>query len=216
MFKGIIFDFDGTLANTLPVIFACYDYSTEKVLGRKADRAPFIETFGQPLYVCLTRIFGEATGSKICDAYRAYQEIHHDELIRPFPGVKETLEKIYSQKIPMAVVTSKSTATCLRGARCLGIDTYFAAIIGADAVAHPKPDPEPTQIALEKLGIKPEETLCIGDAPYDMISAKAAGCHTAAVEYTQFDKEKFKSMVTPDYWLNDISDLISLLGGKVR
>ena len=42
MIKGIIFDFDGTLANTLPVIFACYDYSTEKALGKKADRAPFI------------------------------------------------------------------------------------------------------------------------------------------------------------------------------
>ena len=35
MIKGIIFDFDGTLANTLPVIFACYDYSTEKILGKK-------------------------------------------------------------------------------------------------------------------------------------------------------------------------------------
>ena len=52
MIKGIVFDFDGTLANTLPVIFACYDYSTEKILGKKADRAPFIETFGLPLTVC--------------------------------------------------------------------------------------------------------------------------------------------------------------------
>ena len=79
MTKGIIFDFDGTLANTLPVIFACYDYSTEKILGRKADRAPFIETFGQPLYVCLTSIFGVEAGSRICDEYRAYQDLHHDE-----------------------------------------------------------------------------------------------------------------------------------------
>ena len=107
MIKGIIFDFDGTLANTLPVIFACYDYSTEKVLGKKADRAPFIETFGQPLYVCLTSIFGEEKGSRICDEYRAYQEIHHDELIRPFPGVKETLEQLQQLHIPMAVVTLK-------------------------------------------------------------------------------------------------------------
>ena len=102
MTKGIIFDFDGTLANTLPVIFACYDYSTEKILGRKADRAPFIETFGQPLYVCLTSIFGVEAGSRICDEYRAYQDLHHDELIRPFPHVKETLEQIRAAGIPMA------------------------------------------------------------------------------------------------------------------
>jgi len=211
MIKGIIFDFDGTLANTLPVIFACYDYSTEKVLGKKADRAPFIETFGQPLYVCLTSIFGEEKGSRICDEYRAYQEIHHDELIRPFPGVKETLEQLQQLHIPMAVVTSKSTQTCLRGARCLGIDHFFTAVIGADEVHHPKPDPEPTQMALKRLGTKPEETICIGDAPYDIISAKTAGCYTAAVEYTQFDLHKFKTMVTPDYWLNDLPALLPLL-----
>ena len=211
MIKGIVFDFDGTLANTLPVIFACYDYSTEKVLGKKADRAPFIETFGQPLYICLTSIFGEEKGSKICDEYRAYQEIHHDELIRPFPGVKETLEQLQQMGIPMAVVTSKSTPTCLRGAKCLGIADYFVTVIGSEQVTHPKPDPEPTRMALQKLGTKPEETLCVGDAPYDIISGKAAGCYTAAVEYTQFDLQKFKAIVTPDHWLKDLPALLPLL-----
>jgi len=211
MIKGIIFDFDGTLANTLPVIFACYDYSTEKVLGKKADRAPFIETFGQPLYVCLTSIFGKEKGSRICDEYRAYQEVHHDELIKPFPGVKETLEQLQLMDIPMAIVTSKSTATCLRGARCLGIENFFLTVIGSEQVTHSKPDPEPTRIALKKLGTKPVETLCIGDAPYDIMSGKAAGCHTAAVEYTQFDLHKFKAMVTPDYWLKDMPALLPLL-----
>ena len=211
MIKGLVFDFDGTLANTLPVIFACYDYSTEKVLGKKADRVPFIETFGQPLYVCLTSIFGEEKGSRICDEYRAYQEIHHDELIKPFPGVKETLEQLQQMGIPMAVVTSKSTPTCLRGARCLGIENYFVTIIGSEKVTHPKPDPEPTRMALDKLGTKPEETLCIGDAPYDIMSGKAAGCFTAAVSYTQFDLQKFTSMVTPDYWLKELPALLPLL-----
>ena len=147
MIKGIIFDFDGTLANTLPVIFACYDYSTEKILGKKADRLPFIETFGLPLTVCLTKIFGKEKGSRICEEYRAYQELHHDELIRPFPNVKETLEHLQQMHIPMAVVTSKTTATCLRGARCLGIDKFFVTVIGSDIVTHPKPDAEPTRMA---------------------------------------------------------------------
>lgn len=211
MIKGIVFDFDGTLANTLPVIFACYDYSTEKVLGKKADRAPFIETFGLPLTVCLTRVFGEEKGSRICDEYRAYQELHHDELIRPFPKVKVILELLQQRQIPMAVVTSKTTATCLRGARCLGIDKYFVTVIGSDRVTHPKPDAEPTQKALERLGTRPEETLCVGDAPFDIMSGKAAGCVTAAVEYTQVDKERFRSMATPDYWLTDLERLISLI-----
>ena len=211
MIRHIIFDFDGTLANTLPIIFACYDYSTEKVLGKKADRAPFIETFGQPLRICLTTVFGEEKGNLICEEYRAYQEQHHDELIRPFPKVKETLEQLQQMHIPMAIVTSKTTATCLRGARCLGIDNYFTAVIGSDAVKHPKPDPEPTCLALEKIGARPEETLCVGDAPYDILSARAAGCRTAAVEYTQFERKKFEEIVEPDFWLKDLTALIPLL-----
>ena len=201
MIKGIIFDFDGTLANTLPVIFACYDYSTERILGKKADRAPFIETFGLPLKICLTKVFGEETGSRICDEYRAYQELHHDELIQSFPKVKETLEQLKQMQIPMAVVTSKTTATCLRGARCLGIE-------------HPKPDAEPTRMALERLGMRPEETLCVGDAPFDIMSGKAAGCLTAAVKYTQVDAERFNSLVTPDFWLTDLQELIPLIEGR--
>ena len=210
MIKGIVFDFDGTLANTLPVIFACYDYSTEKILGKKADRAPFIETFGRPLLVCLTTVFGEEKGRLICDEYRAYQEIHHDELIRPFPNVKKVLEQLQQMNIRMAVVTSKSTATCLRGARCLGIDNFFVTVIGSDAVTHSKPDPEPTCIALEKLGTLPEETLCVGDAPFDIMSGKAAGCITSAVEYTQVARERFTGNAAPDYWLKDLTALIPL------
>ena len=113
--------------------------------------------------------------------------------------------------IPMAVVTSRSTATCLRGAKCLGIDTYFVTVIGSDAVAHPKPDAEPSCIALEKLGTLPEETLCVGDAPFDIISGRAAGCKTAAVEYTQVARERFTGDAAPDYWLKDLTALAPLL-----
>jgi len=210
MIRGIIFDFDGTLANTMPVVFACYDYSTEKILGKKADRAPFIETFGLPLKVCLTRVFGAEKGMKICHEYRAYQELHHDELIRPFPRVKETLEHLQQLHIPMAVVTSKSTPTCLRGARCLGLEDYFVTVIGSEQVKHAKPDAEPMRMALEKLGTLPEETLCVGDAPFDIISGRRAGCQTAAVEYTQVAREKFTGEAEPDFWLKDLTALVPL------
>ena len=74
-----------------------------------------------------------------------------------------------------------------------------------------KPDPEPTRMALEKLGTRPEETLCVGDAPFDLISARAAGCHMAAVEYTQFDRKKFAEMIEPEVWLKDMGELLPLL-----
>ena len=71
-------------------------------------------------------------------------------------------------------------------------------------------------MALERLGMRPEETLCVGDAPFDIMSGKAAGCLTAAVKYTQVDAERFKSPATPDYWLTDLEDLILLVGEGTR
>ena len=64
------------------------------------------------------------------------------------------------------------------------------------------------RMALEELGTRPEETLCVGDAPSDLISARAAGCHTAAVEYTQFDRKKFSEMIEPEVWLKDMGELL--------
>ncbi len=211
MIKGLIFDFDGTLANTLPVIFASFDYATEKVFGHTVDRAPFIETFGQPLQPSLIRLYGEETGERICRIYRDFQEVHHDELIRPFPGVKETLAALKAQELPLMIVTSKFSATCLRGIRCLGLEPYIDGIIGADAVTKPKPDPEPSRKALERLGLPGEQVLIVGDTPYDLLSGKGAGCHTAAVEYTEFGKEKFLQQIIPEHWLPDMPALLPLL-----
>ena len=119
------------------------------------------------------------------------------------------MEQLQQMHIPMAVVTSKTTATCLRGARCLGIDKFFVTVIGSDIVTHPKPDAEPTRMALEKLGTRSEETLCVGDAPFDIMSGRAAGCKTVAVKYTQVAREKFTGMAKPDGWIEDITDLLS-------
>ena len=211
MIKGLIFDFDGTLADTLPVIFGSFDYATEKVFGHKADRAPFIETFGQPLQPSLVRLYGEDAGNRICREYREFQELHHDQLIRSFPGVKETLASLKEQGLPLMIVTSKFSATCLRGLRCLGLETFIDGIIGADSVTKPKPDPEPSFKALELLGLPGHEVLLIGDTPYDLLSGREAGCHTAAVEYTAFDKEKFIKEIAPEYWLADMPALLPLL-----
>lgn len=125
MIQGILFDFDGTLADTSPVIFDCYAYATEKVLGHKAPLQPYLDTFGKPLRPSLVRLFGAGKGNAICDVYRERQDAVHDRLIRPFPGVKETLAALRARHLPVAVVTSKLNKTCRRGLRCVGLEHFF-------------------------------------------------------------------------------------------
>lgn len=209
--NGIIFDFDGTLANTTPLIFSSFDYATEKVLGHKADRGPYLKTFGQPLRPSLIRLYGEEKGEQICELYRSYQEKHQDELLQPFPGVKETLAVLQERGLPTVIVTSRLSGTCRRCLDMLGLTSYIGGIIGADMIAKYKPDPEPSLRGLELLRLPGEQVLAVGDTPYDLLSAKGAGCHTAAVEYTAFGKEKLLRQVTPEYWLHTMPDLLTLI-----
>lgn len=209
--NGIIFDFDGTLANTTPLIFSSFDYATEKVLGQKADRGPYLETFGQPLRPSMIRLYGKENGEKICEAYRSYQEKHHDELLESFPGVKETLAALRERDLPLVIVTSRFYETCVHCLDTLGLHSYIKGIIGGDMITRYKPDPEPSLKGLELLGLPGEQVLAIGDTPYDLLSAREAGCHTAAVAYTVFGRENLLRLVTPDYWLDTMPDLLPLL-----
>ncbi|MGI6262494.1 MAG: HAD family hydrolase [Succiniclasticum sp.] len=214
MIRGILFDFDGTLADTSPVIFDCYDYATEKILGHKAPREPYVRTFGQPLRPALINLYGETDGNAICDVYRRRQDEVHDRLIRPFPGVRETLEALRERNLPMAVVTSKLNASCRRGLRCLGLEEFFPMVISSDLVAEPKPHPASALLALQKLGLDngdASSVLLVGDSTFDMKCGKGAGCTTVAVEYTLVDREALRREGRPDYWIHSMPDLLPLI-----
>lgn len=213
MIQGILFDFDGTLADTSPVIFDCYDYATEAVLGHRAPRAPYVRTFGQPLRPALIDLFGETDGTAICEVYRKRQDEVHDRLIRPFPGVYETLEALRKRNLPVAVVTSKHHASCRRGLRYLGLEEFFPLVVSSDLVAEPKPHPASALLALEKLGRSGEASsvLMVGDSVFDMKCGKGAGCLTVAVEYTLVDREALRREGRPDYWIRSMPDLLTLL-----
>lgn len=104
----------------------------------------------------------------LCAVYREFNLKYHDELIKPFPGVKETLSVLQQRGIKMAVVTSKKVPMAKRGLQCMGLETYIEAVIGCDICQHHKPHPEPMEKALSALKLKAEECLCIGDSPFDL------------------------------------------------
>lgn len=214
--RGIIFDFDGTLANTTPLILATFHKTLDHFypqLGTK-DR-DIINTFGLPLREGLAKLAGiPAEGQEIetmTAYYRTYNNAWHDAMIRPFPGVKEGLALLKEKQIPMVAVTSKLHDSCLRGLRCLGLASYIDAIIGCEQCTAHKPDPEPMRKGCEALGILPEEVLSVGDSPFDMLSGRRAGCKTVKVGWTSFSRDFFDRYGAPDYVIETLGDLVPLM-----
>jgi pyrophosphatase PpaX len=153
--------------------------------------------------------YGPDKVDELITTYREFNLVYHDKLTTEFTGVAETIQKLHNAGILMAIVTSKTKSTALRGLRLFDMDKYFSTIIGHEECLKHKPDPEPVQLALEQIKLSPTECLMVGDSPFDLASARQAGVKTAAVRWTQIDWETLLAE-RPDYVLNSIEDLFEI------
>ncbi len=214
--RGIIFDFDGTLANTTPLILATFHQTLDHFYPTLAvTDQDIINTFGMPLREGLGQLVGlPAAGPEIetiVAYYRQHNYAWHDKMIRSFPGVKEGLEQLKALHIPMIVVTSKLHDTCLRGLHCLHLDPYLEEIVGYEQCPDHKPEPTPMLVGCERLHLLPEEVLTVGDSPFDMVSGARAGCKTVKVAWSSFNQDFFDKFGTPDYVIQTIGELAGLV-----
>lgn len=209
--KGILFDFDGTLGNTTNLILITFRRTIKHFLQEDISDKEILKTFGLPLRECLAKVAPTIDPDEMVAYYRQYNLVHHDELIRPFPSVKEGLIALQEAAVPAAVVTSKTNELASRGLDCLDIHSYVRGIIGCYDCQKHKPDPEPMVKGAELLKLKPRECLCVGDSPYDLLSGKAAGCTTVLVDWSSYDRKRFYDLIEPDYTIKELKDLLPII-----
>ena len=209
--KGVLFDLDGTLVNTTPLILESFRHTFKQFGMEVPSDSELVAGFGLPMRTAVTAYMPDEMADEFCDAYRAYQRTRHDELIESIDGVGETLSALKRSGIKMAVVTSKKRPAAIRDLGCYNLVEYFDTIIACDDCAENKPLPGPSLMALERLGLNGADCLAVGDSPYDLQSARAAGCQTAAVRYTSFDWNFILNEGKPDYVLNKMTDLLTLI-----
>lgn len=209
--KGVLFDLDGTLVNTTPLILESFRHTFKQFGMAVPSDSELVAGFGLPMRTAVTAYMPDEIADEFCDAYRAYQRTRHDELIEGIDGVVETLSALKQRGIKMAVVTSKKRPAAIRDLGCYDLEEYFDTIIACDDCAENKPLPGPSLMALERLGLNGADCLAVGDSPYDLQSARAAGCQTAAVRYTSFDWNFILNEGKPDYVLNKMTYLLTLI-----
>ena len=190
--KGVLFDLDGTLVNTTPLILESFRHTFKQFGMPVPSDSELVSGFGLPMRTAVTAYMPDEMADEFCDAYRAYQRTRHDELIEGIDGVAETLSVLKQRGIKMAVVTSKKRPAAIRDLGCYDLVEYFDTIIACDDCSENKPLPGPSLMALKRLGLNGADCLAVGDSPYDLQSARAAGCQT-------------------DYVLNKMTDLLTLI-----
>ncbi|WP_425060995.1 Pyrophosphatase PpaX [Sporomusa carbonis] len=207
-FKGLLFDLDGTLIDTSELIIRSFQHTFKQHYDRILSLQEIYAFFGKPLKAAMEH-YGPDKVDELIKTYREFNLNHHDELTTGFTGVPEAIHKLYNAGILTAIVTSKTKSTAIRGLRLFDMHKYFPVVIGHEECQKHKPDPEPVLLALAQLKLSPSECLMVGDSPFDLASARAAGVKTAAVRWTRIDWENLLTE-QPDYVLETINDLLDI------
>lgn len=209
--KAVLFDLDGTLIDTHDLILASFRHATREVLGQELPDEVLMQKVGQPLVVQMWDFTDDdATHERLMRTYRAFNEARNDEVVHPFPGVEDALSALREAGYSMGVVTSKRHALAWHTLELLGLSSYFEFLVGADDCPAHKPDPEPVEMGCDKLGLRPDECLYVGDSPFDMRAGNDAGCVTAAATWGMFARDVLEEQ-SPDFFVGSASELPGLL-----
>jgi pyrophosphatase PpaX len=212
LLTAVLFDFDGTLVDTTEMIHQSMRHATSSVLGREdIPRETLLANVGQPLPRQMELIDTENAES-LLEAYRSHHERHHDALIREFPGVEESLSRLRSAGIKVAVVTSKRRVSVEMALEIFpGLRNVVDRFVTLEDTTHHKPHPEPLLRGLELLGSIPKERAAyVGDSPFDVEAAKAAELTSVAVSWGAFSEDALRAS-GPDHLVPDIRSAVDIL-----
>ena len=175
-----LFDFDGTLVDSEAVIMASFRHATGEILGYVPPDEILRAGIGMTLEQQARDLAGDRW-RELYDAYILHNRPSHADLLRRFDGVPAMLARLRSRGARLGIVTSKMRESLELGLRCARLDAgWFEVIVAKEDTTSHKPDPGPLLHALALLGAGPARAVYVGDSPYDLRAARAAGMVAAA------------------------------------
>lgn len=190
--KAALFDLDGTLIDSTEAIVDCF-FHTFDVLG--VDRPPRRQIVSR-ISLTLETQFSQLIDHDPHECARIYREKYFrvgPAMTHLHEGATEILEQCRDSGLRMGFVTSKLRAASELLLEHLDVLYHFEARVGPDDVVNPKPDPEPLWMALDQLGLTPEDAVYLGDTPLDVRAAHAAGIPCIALTTGYASEHELKS-----------------------
>jgi pyrophosphatase PpaX len=208
--RAVLFDLDGTLIDSIPLIVSSMRHAFEGH-PRAPSVAEWTALVGTPLDGMIRRwALDEEDVARLKARYKEHQWAHHDAMVRAFPGVPEMLVALGARGARMALVTSKLEPSARRSLEHLGLARHFEAVVGLESTERHKPEPDPVRHALARLGARPGEAAFVGDSPHDVLSGNAAGVATVATLWGPFSREDLAA-ARPTAWAESPAEVLAVL-----
>ncbi|WP_263079974.1 HAD-IA family hydrolase [Endozoicomonas sp. Mp262] len=209
----IIFDWDGTIVDSVPNIVRALKGAVEDLELPMLDDVAYKGVIGMSLGNAFSHLYPAVQEDQLEKLISAYKEHHHrleQNASRLFEGVAEGLDKIKATGTAMAVATGKRMAGLQRSMVANGYEGYFKHCCTADHAAS-KPDPDMLFQILDKLGVSSDRTLMVGDSIHDLAMAANAGIDSVAVTYGAQEAGLLKAH-RPVFLADHFDELVSWLG----
>ena len=207
----VLFDLDGTLIDSGPIIMASMRHASVTVLGREPDEERVRAAIGGPGLIAQMRELDPDRVDALVDVYRAHTEPLHATL-QAFDGVLELLPELRRRGHQLGIVTAKRVATVqLAFDRFPLLRELTDVLVGAEDTERHKPDPDPVLEALRRLGATPDDAVYVGDSPFDIRAGRAAGAFAIAVGWGGIHPDERLLDEGPDALVQHPEEILALV-----
>lgn len=177
MIRGLIFDLDGTLVDSLPGIADALNRSLEELNLPTHSVTEVKGYIGDGIETLVKRALGNEQSERCAEVIGGFQ-IHYSANWKtgthPYPGMIELLEEFHQKEIPMAVLSNKPHPYTVEIVETLFPAHLFNTILGHQEAFPKKPDPTSALKIVSDWGLKAEEVAYVGDSTVDLATAQAA------------------------------------------
>ncbi|MFV1988505.1 MAG: HAD family hydrolase [Gemmatimonadota bacterium] len=206
----MLFDLDGTLVDSADLILESYRHTMRTHFDEVPPDEVWLASFGTPLRAQFRQFVDSAEEvQQLVSTYVEHNLRVHADLIRPFDGMRGTLETLLERGSRLGIVTSKAkrgTAASLEA--CDLPAEWFEVIVTSDEPIPHKPDPAPVRLALELLGVDADVASFVGDSVWDLRAGRAAGVCTVAALWGPFSEDELVGEA-PDVMVDWPADLLA-------
>lgn len=214
--RAIVFDWDGTLVDTLPAILQA-NVAVLRGYGLPFDEVSYRAAYA-PDWRLMYRRLGVPEGA-IEAAGAAWVRLYRDiAALRPFPGIDLALRRLASAGHRLGIVTAGDRGVVERQLAQLGLRELFGTLVCGDDLVAAKPDPEPLVRALTELDAAhlPDEAVYVGDAPDDMRMARAVGARGVGIAGALASPGELLGAGADEAWSSVVDWIDAYLGATVH
>ena len=210
-FPIVLFDLDGTLIDSGPIILASMQHAVRTVLGREIPPEELGLTIGGQGIVAQMQAIDEEQADALLAAYKEHNDGLH-ETLEAFDELLAVLPGLVAEGRKLGIVTAKRHRTAgLALDRFPALARSFEVVVAHEDTERHKPDPEPVLLAVERLGGVPAEAAYVGDSPFDIGAARAAGVYAVAVGWGGIHPDERLLAEGPDAFVRTPEELLRVI-----